>query len=132
MTIRKAFAKLLSALLVLAAALVALTAGLTRLVAALTTWLAVAVEAHVAKARASRPVATAAPRRPLTLVPRPASTSGAPTQAERLTTALTGLGFATPDVRRFVGSLGPRVEREGLEGLIKDGLRALSPAAVAL
>jgi len=128
MTIRKALAKLLSALLVLAAAIVALMAGLTRLVASLAVWLAVGVEAHVTKARTPRPGATAAARRPLTLVPRPSSVLVGPTQAERLTTALTGMGFATPDVRRFVGSLGPRVEQDGLAVLIKDGLRSLSPA----
>jgi len=130
MTIRKASAKLLSATLVLAAAIVTLMAGLTRLVASLAVWLAVGVEAHVAKARAATPRTepAAAPRQPLTLV-SPPRTSGAPTQAQRLTTSLVGLGFPAPDVRRFVTGLGTRVDHEGLEQLIRDGLRALSLAA---
>jgi hypothetical protein len=130
MTVRKAFAKLLSAVLVLATAIVTLLAGLTRLVAALTTWLAVGVEAHIARARATAPrtEAATAPRRPLTLVRPASSLPVGSSQAEKLTSALIGLGFATPNVRRFVAGLGTRVEHEGLETLIKDGLRVLSPA----
>lgn len=47
-------------------------------------------------------------------------------QAERLTTALTGMGFAVPAVRRFVSGLGVRVESDDIALLIKDGLRALA------
>ncbi len=58
----------------------------------------------------------------LTLVPP------APGQTERLTTALIGMGFRAPDVRRFVSSLGERVESAELKGLIVEGLRFLAPS----
>ena len=47
-------------------------------------------------------------------------------ETERLTTALIGLGFQTPAVRRYVASVKTRVGHEPIETLIKEGLRALA------
>jgi Holliday junction resolvasome RuvABC DNA-binding subunit len=58
-----------------------------------------------------------------TFVDEPAQPASA---AERLHGTLVGLGFKAPDVRRFVSSVNTsRLEREPIEVLIKDGLRAL-------
>jgi hypothetical protein len=44
----------------------------------------------------------------------------------RLTAALVGMGWPAPAVRRFVDSLGDRIEREPIEKLIKEGLARLA------
>jgi hypothetical protein len=45
---------------------------------------------------------------------------------ERLTNAMTGMGFRATDVRAFVNSLGDRACREPIETLIKEGLAHLA------
>ena len=49
-----------------------------------------------------------------------------PDQSEKLSTALIGLGFKKPEVRRFVSSLGERARTEDLHSLLREGLRVLA------
>lgn len=49
-------------------------------------------------------------------------------QAERLTSALTRLGFGSGNVKRWVKSIGMRAETAPLDALVKDGIRALVSA----
>lgn len=130
MTARTATVRLYVALVALVTALVALAGALVRLAVAGVSWGATRVEAG------GRPVAlqkpAAAPARHLRLVPpapAAAPVAGAPGTAERLTTALTGLGFKAPEVRAFVTSLGAQVEQKPMTYLIKAGLAALTRAA---
>jgi hypothetical protein len=104
---------LLTAVLTLAGAAVRLlAAGLQALTARLQ-------RATVPAPVQAPPAGAQAPARPnLRVVPAPAP--------EPLVTALVGLGFKAPEVRRFVATLGPRAGTERLEDLIKEGLRALA------
>ncbi len=45
---------------------------------------------------------------------------------ERLSSALTGLGFKGPSVKKFIDSLGNRVMTDPIEVLLKEGIRALT------
>jgi hypothetical protein len=51
-----------------------------------------------------------------------------PDQVERLTGALTKLGFGAGSVKKWVKSIGPRAETAPLDALVKDGIRALVSA----
>ena len=133
MTARTATVRLYVAFASLVAAVLALLTAAVRLVASLATWLAARVDAS-RSVRVS-PLAEA-PARPveapaLRLVPQTRPSSLTPSKADQLKTALVGLGFKAPPVCRFVASLGARVDREPLEGLIKEGLRALSSAVAS-
>ena len=130
MTARTATRRLYVALVSLVTALVLLVAALVRLYVAGVSWIATRVEA------CSRPIVpqkpATAPARHLRLLPAAPATlpvTGSSEGAERLTTALTGLGFKSPQVRAFVTSLGGRVEHEPIADLIRAGLVALSRAA---
>lgn len=46
-------------------------------------------------------------------------------QTDKLVTALTGLGFGTKNVKKWVQSLGPNAETRDLPSLVKDGVKAL-------
>ena len=128
MTAKTATVRLYVALAALLTAVLRLVAALVRLAASLAVWAAARVEARVA-APAKAPAAPgASPAARLALVPR-VETVGPSVASQRLTTALTGLGYKAPAVRAFVDGLGDRVEKEPIEGLIKDGLRALTRAA---
>ena len=135
MTARTATVRLYVAFASLVAAVLALLTAAVRLVASLATWLAARVDAS----RTARvPPPAEAPARPveapapaLRLVPQTRPSSLTPSKADQLKTALVGLGFKAPPVCRFVASLGARVDREPLEGLIKEGLRALSSAVAS-
>lgn len=121
-----AFVSLLTAVLRLLGAIVHLTTSSV-------TWLVRRIE----RGNPARfnPAAMQPPRQPATApaptlrLVAPSADVGPSPAAQRLTTALTGLGFRTPNVRHFVASLGLRVEREPIQELIKEGLRSLSPAA---
>jgi hypothetical protein len=130
MTNRAATSRLYVALASLLTAALTLVASAVRLVASSLTWAAVRIEAASARApRAAIPPAMR-PAAASVIVQAPvAPPSGAQAQAERLASALTGLGFKSPDVRKFVSGLdGDRLGMP-LEGLIKDGLRALASTA---
>src|ERR1700690_585119 len=85
-----------------------LVAAVVRLVAALASWAAVRVEAK-AEARRAPTAPAAPPKARLALVPQSPAAAGPPVAAQRLTTALTGLGYKAPAVRAFVDGLGGRV-----------------------
>jgi hypothetical protein len=126
-----ALAGLVTAVLTLAGSLVRLLGALVGLLAAL---VEKATPARAPKATARAPEARDVV--PLRLVPPcPAAPTPvgpiAPTAAERLDSALRGLGFAPRDVARVVGQLGPRVDVEPLQALIPIALRALTPTAIA-
>jgi hypothetical protein len=133
--VRAALARLFVALVALVTAIVALAAGLVRLAAAGVGALTTRLAAGRSRPRPAAPARGPLPanvrrlsdaRRP-SEGPRNRRVLGAPgSAAARLESALTGLGFAAPAVRAFVGSLGDRAEREPIEGLIKEGLRALA------
>lgn len=57
------------------------------------------------------------------LLPSPAAG-----QTNKLISALTGLGFGAPSVKKWVKSIGVRAESENLPILVKDGVRALVSA----
>ncbi len=122
MTAKAANARLYIATIGLVAAVLSLLGALVLLASSAAAWLAARVQAH-----AEAPVARPAHRAPARLAAVRRPTDG----AVRLTVALTGLGFHAPDVRRFVGSLGDRVDSAPLETLIKDGLRVLAPAVAS-
>jgi hypothetical protein len=138
MTNRAATSRLYVALASLLTAALTLVASAVRLIASSLTWAAVRIEAASARApRATTFVAGPAPRAATPPATRPAAASvivqapvappsGAQAQAERLASALTGLGFKSPDVRKFVAGLGARVAHETIENLIKLGLVELS------
>ena len=129
MTARTATVRLYVAFASLLAAVLGLIVGFVRLAASLTVWAASAVEkrraaGEIRGADRAAPVCARGANRPrLALVP---ALADAPSKARELTTALTGLGFRAPEVRRFVSSLDPaRVEGARIEVLIKEGLGAL-------
>lgn len=67
------------------------------------------------------------PNRIVMSAPSPAPSAPAlPAPEPPITGALLHLGFKPAEVRRFVGSLGPRARIEPLQDLIKEGLRALA------
>jgi hypothetical protein len=119
-------------------AAVAVVGAVVRLLGASVALLAALVE-KATPARAPKATARAPEPRdvvPLRLVPPcPAAPAPvgpiAPTAAERLQSALVGMGWRAPDVARVVGQLGPRVEKEALQVLIPVALRILAPAALA-
>jgi len=133
MNAKTATVRLYVALVTLITTIVALVSAVLRLAAALVARLAARVERQMPAVTPQAPQkAAAAPAKHLRLVPAAPAESpatGAPSAADRLTTALTGMGFKAPDVRRFVTSLGGRVDKEPLEALIVAGLAALSKAA---
>jgi hypothetical protein len=138
MTARAATSRCYVALVTLVTTLLALVTEVVRLLGASVAFLAALVE-RATPARAPKAIARAPQPRdvvPLRLVPpcptAPTPPVGpvAPTAAERLQTALTGMGWRAADVARVVGQLGPRVDRERIETLIPECLRALSPAAL--
>ena len=47
-------------------------------------------------------------------------------QADKLTSALVGLGFKKPEVRRFVASLGDETRTLDMHSLLRKGLQALA------
>ena len=123
MTLKTALVRLGVALVTLVTSLCALLASLLRLGTAGVLWAIRRVEASEKAPRAQHtPRAQHAPK--LRLV------SLTPIQ-DRLTPALVGMGFAAKDVRRYVASLGCRVEHEDLRELIVEGLRFLAPKEAA-
>lgn len=122
-----ALRRLFVALVGLCTAVVLLLIAITRLLAKGTLWMASHVPAPRALTREEviRPANARAQRPRLALVPQDAGPR-ALTQAQRLESALVGLGYRAAEVRQYVGGVGPRVERERLEVLIKEGLGALS------
>ena len=59
----------------------------------------------------------------------PVAAEAAPSgQTDRLVTALTGLGFGSKNVKKWVQSLGPKAETRDLPSLVKDGVKALVSA----
>jgi hypothetical protein len=119
MTAKTATVRLYVALVSLIAALLELGASLARLAAALVLRAAVAV----------RPRAVTVQGRPqgrpnLRVVPP--ATRDVDLETGRLVTALVGMGFKLPAVRKFVEGLGDRAGREPIEVLIKEGLAALA------
>jgi len=130
MSAKTATIRLYVAVVTLVTTLVALVAALLHLAVVGLSWLAARVE-RGGRPEASQKPATA-PARALRLVPPPPASvpvGGPPGAAERLTSALVGLGFKVPDVRKVVASLGDRVQKESIEALIKVGLAALTTAA---
>lgn len=130
MTAKAATVRLYVAAVGLLTAVLSLLGALVLLGSSAAAWLAarLQVRAEASRERPAPRVATPPPRR-LAVVPRPVAGPAQGASAARLTVALTGMGFRAPDVRRFVGSLGERVEHEPIEGLIKDGLRSLAVAS---
>ena len=122
-------------------AALSLLGAVVRMVVALVAWVAARVEARTpARARRDAPPARDTTSRPapgLRLVTAepgssmPPAGPMPPTGAQRLTSALVGLGFSSKEVTAIVASLGARVEREPLQVLIPVALRALAPAALA-
>jgi hypothetical protein len=49
-----------------------------------------------------------------------------PDQSDKLTAALTGLGFKKTEVRQFVSTLGDRARTDGFHDLLREGLRVLA------
>lgn len=120
MTAKTATARLYVALVSLVAALLELGAALARLGAGLLLRATVAV-----RTRPEAPQPPRAGRRHLRVVP----VTGLDLdegRRERLTFALTRMGFTAPAVRAFVDGLGDRVGREPIESLIKEGLASLA------
>lgn len=74
---------------------------------------------------APHPEAERTPMR-LVLAPAPAPAPAGPSKRQRLESALSGMGFQKGVVRKFVDDLGPRVDSDPIESLIRDGLAALS------
>jgi hypothetical protein len=131
MTNRQASSRLYVAVVSLLTVALTLLASAVRLVASSLTWLAVRVEAASARApRAAIPPATR-PAAASVIIAAPAvSSSGAQAQAARLTFALSGLGFKSPEVRKFVASLDAgRLEHAPLDELIKLAFRSIPTAA---
>ena len=117
MTTKTATVHLYVSVVSLVAALLELGAALVRLVTALALRAATVVR--------PRPQAAPAPGRPnLRVVPPPAR--NVDLETGRLVSALVGMGFKVPAVRRFVDGLGDRVGREPIETLIKEGLATLA------
>jgi len=67
--------------------------------------------------------AASAEEAPETPAPRPKAG-----QTDKLITALTGLGFGSKNVKKWVQSLGARAESQPIESLVKDGVKALVSA----
>lgn len=126
MTARTANRRLYVTAVSLLTSLLALVGMMVRLVASCVTWLVRRVERSTAR-HAGTPSAASLECPRLALV-RPTSPKalGDAGQRERLTTALVGLGFAAPAVRRYVEGLHERATHEPIEALIKEGLRALA------
>jgi len=102
-------------------AVVGLVTAVLTLVGATVRLTAAGLQALTARLQAPRapvPAAAAAAAPVRAAAPAPAG--------DQLTCALTGLGFKPAEVRRFVATLGPRAGTEPLQGLIKEGLRALA------
>jgi hypothetical protein len=108
--------------------------SLTRLFVALVTFFATLVELAVRIVqlgvvlveRASRCVAAPVPTAASPVAcPKPPVAKTDDT-AERLTSALTGLGFRAGAVRAFTATVRSRLEKEPLEGLVREGIATLS------
>jgi hypothetical protein len=56
----------------------------------------------------------------------PAAPVASEDQADKLTSALVGLGFKKTEVRQFVTQLGTRTQTDNLHSLLREGLRALA------
>ena len=142
MTARAATVKLYVSLVAVITAVLSLLGAVVRLGVALVALLAAAIEtrtsarprrdASATRDMASRPVpALRLFTAPPSTSPTPPAGPMPPTAAERLMSALVGLGFSSKDVAPVVASLGPSVEREALQTLIPVALRILAPAALA-
>jgi Holliday junction resolvasome RuvABC DNA-binding subunit len=118
-----AFSRLVVSLLSLVTVVVALATSILKLVVTavgvLTSWLE---RAGVKKADRIESI-TETPRANLRVLPAQSS------KAAELTRALTGLGFVTPEVKRFVTTLSDETLKQDIRDLIKAGLKALSAAA---
>jgi Holliday junction resolvasome RuvABC DNA-binding subunit len=112
---KTALSRLFVSLLSLVASVLELGTALVRLVTALVLRAAAAVRPRAEAVQAPQ---EARPR--LRVVPQRAD------GATRLTTALVGLGWSAPAVRRFVDSVGDRVDREPIEALLKEGIAKLA------
>jgi len=134
--IRSSLVRLAVAFLALLTAVVVLLTVLVRLgatgVVSLTTWLAAGRAGRKAPGAPAAPlpanVRRLADARRGRGTPSNARVSGGAERpaAARLTFALVGMGWPAPAVRAFVVGLGDRVEREPVEKLIGEGLRALA------
>ena len=138
MTARAATVRLYVTLVSVLTAILALAGAVVRLVVTLVSAATDIVEAWTpARPRRDAPPARDTASRPaaaLRLVTAGFSSPTSPTPptaAERLTSALVGLGFSSRAVAPVVASLGPQVEREPLQTLIPVALRMLAPAALA-
>lgn len=120
MSPRTATTRLYVALVSILASVLELCAALVRLVTALALRAASLVR--------PRPEAAQAPRRQnLRVVPSaPSAPRNVDLETGRLVTALVGMGWPVPAVRRFVDGLGDRVGKEPIEALIKEGLASLA------
>ena len=120
MTTKTATTRLYVALISLVAALLEFVTAIVRLVTTLLLRAASIVR--------PRPEAAQAPRRPnLRVVPSaPSAPRNVDLETGRLVTALVGMGWPVPAVRRFVDGLGDRVGKEPIEALIKEGLASLA------
>jgi hypothetical protein len=138
MTARTATVRIYVAFASLVADVLILTAALVRLVAVAAVWLirrigprthSAAPERHVRGLPSNVRLQDVKPVLSLVRAKEPVGQPVPLCGAQRLTTALLGLGFKAPAVRAFVASVGPRVERDRIEDLIKEGLRALHVSA---
>lgn len=85
------------------------------------------------RTRVARRAAESAGPSPARAEPIPAPAPGGPPgpvpesgNSDILTSALCGMGFKKPEVKKFVSSLGRRVESEPVPQLLREGLRALA------